>query len=143
MVKIDSNNLILFSDNLCREHDVDYLLGVSPEIADARLLQGMWSLKHPLLPLFVAVFEAKRYYESIVGDKYTSALYYFPEGHKSLTFFVSKSSVYDATTHALDEESRAFGLHLEERWMKILHDIWSGHCYSSALPPIIELVGFP
>lgn len=37
---------------------IDDLIGVPSEEADAKLLSVLWELKHPFVPLFVAVFEA-------------------------------------------------------------------------------------
>lgn len=79
-------------DELCRQHDVDYMQQVNPEVADAKLLQGLWDLKHPYLPVFVAVFEAKRYFEQIFGETYTSSLYYIPINETSLVYYIARSS---------------------------------------------------
>lgn len=124
---------MLITDDLCRSHDVDYMTGVDPEDADAKLLKGMWDIRHPYLPLFTAALEAKRYFEQLAGDQYTSTLYYFPERQKSLTYELWQTSVYDIK-HSHHGENK-IGQDLETRWKKILHGIWLGHCYASTYSP--------
>lgn len=104
---------------------MDYMLQVNPEVADEKLLQGIWELKHPYLPLFVAVFESKRYYERVFGEKYTSSLYYVPLNETSLVYFMARRSNYDAT-----EVNDSICRELEDRWMKLLLGVWEGYCYA-------------
>lgn len=115
-------------DAFCRAHDVAYMTGVPPEDADAKLLEDMYTIRHPYLPLFVAIFEAKRYYELIAGTKYTSSLYYFQEENKSLAYVLWQKSVYDNKNRKKGELQ--VGIDLEKRWQKILHDIRIGYCYA-------------
>lgn len=114
------------------------MLGMPAEVADEKLLKGMWDMKSPFLPLFVAVFEAKRYFEAEFGSDYTSSLYYFPEKHKSLIFTLADESSYDN----IDTYSTQFtrGRELEKRWKSILFNVWQGFCYSKSLPEVTTLV---
>lgn len=130
---IDYGQNFLITDDLCRSHDVDYMTGVYPPDADAKLLEGMWDLQHPYLPLFAAALEAKRYFENIAGELYTSSLYYFPDRQKSLTYELWQQSVYDNEHTYLGDNK--IGLDLETRWKKLLHGIWLGHCYASVYSP--------
>lgn len=104
------------------------MTGMPAEDADAKLLQSMWNLGHPYLPLFVSIFEAKRYYELIAGTKYTSSLYYFPEEKMSLTYVLWQHSVYENQDKEKSEVKT--GISLEKRWQRTLHNVWLGYCYA-------------
>jgi len=107
-------------------------MGLSPDAADGRLLQKVWNLRSELLPLFVAVFEAKRYFEKYVGTQYTSSLYFAPpESNPSLTLYFVEQSAYDGLDNQI--ESIRSGKTLEDKWKNIVHNIWQGSCYSTAL----------
>jgi len=116
----------------CREHDVDYLVGSSTDAADGKFLQQVWDLKSELLPVFIAVFEAKRYFEKFAGTKYTSSLYYLPpKSNPSLTLFFVERSSYDG----MDKRVQAVkeGINLELKWKTIVKNIWQGTCYANLL----------
>lgn len=74
-----------------------------------------------------------------MGKEYTSSLYYFAEGQKSLTFHLSKKSVYDDFWRG---DVIAHGIELEKRWIQLLHDIWAGFCYAQSLPGVKSMVSF-
>lgn len=113
---------------------------ITPDEADLKLLNGIFKLKHPFLPLFVAVFEAKRYFENVFDLTYTSSLYFTKERGTSLMYAMAKTSIYDRM-NSHDIEVRQ-GKRLETDWEKLLYDIWSGYCYAQALPEVVQLVRF-
>lgn len=130
--------VVIFSDDLCRQHDVEYMLGIPPEEADDNLLKGLWDIRSPLLPLFETVFLAKTYFEAEFGKKYTSSLYYLPENQQSLLFYLSTKSSYDEVDSFSPEYKK--GLQLEEKWKKILYSVWQGYCYVDGMPAITQMV---
>lgn len=91
-----------------------------------------------MLPLFVAVFEAKRFFESVYGTSYTSSLYYFPEKQKSLLFALAETSAYD-DLYPFSPEYKE-GRKLEEKWKRILFNMWQGYCYAQDMPGFTQLV---
>jgi len=116
----------------CRDHDVDYLAGSNTDEADGRFLQKVWDLRSELLPVFIAVFEAKRYFEKFAGKQYTSTLYYLPpSSNPSLTLYFVEKSSYDDMDRRTDAVKH--GIALERKWKTIVKNIWQGTCYATML----------
>lgn len=120
------------ADAACRQHDVEYMLGMPPEFADSNLLLEVQRVRPDIFPLFAAAMYAKNLFQEGFGKDYTSYLYFYPAGFQpSLTFHFAIYSVLDSTPdHTLERKHKLDEVRLAEgKWMRILQNIWLGSCY--------------
>jgi len=121
-------------DEACRLHDIAYMLGEDPSVADDELLRNVWETGSPYYYAFWLAIKTKQAFEAVTGKEYTSALYVTPVG-TAATFahYFYFKSVFDALE---TNNSLQLGLLKEKElsWRNEVLDIWRGQCYVQKRP---------
>lgn len=133
----------IYTDEACRQHDVDYL---PPEDADNKLLDRVQVVSPVWAPMFVAAFEAKWWFEHYFTKVYTSSLYFFPDTYSpSLILHFAYTSVLDGgrLSNVTDDIKYQRQILLEAKWKKLLEEIWTGRCYKQHGTDIAQLDADP